>query len=50
MNVLLMTDAEQPTAEVLPALGLLSHDVTVVRPEMTALLDTPAVDVLPATT
>jgi DNA-binding response OmpR family regulator len=46
MNVLLMTDAQQPTAEVLPALGLLSHDVTVVRPEMTALLDAPAVDVL----
>src|SRR5215467_11438572 len=46
VNVLLMTDAEQPTAEVLPALGLLIHDVTVVRPEMTALLDAPAVDVL----
>jgi DNA-binding response OmpR family regulator len=46
VNVLLMTDAEQPTAEVLPALGLLIHDVTVVRPDMTALLDAPAVDVL----
>jgi DNA-binding response OmpR family regulator len=46
VNILLMTEAEQPTAEVLPALGLLIHDVTVVRPAVTALLDVPSVDVL----
>ncbi len=39
-----MTTARQPTAEVLPALGLLSHRVAVVRPEISVLLDAPAVD------
>jgi DNA-binding response OmpR family regulator len=42
MDLLLMTSAQQPTAEVLPALGLLSHAVRVVPPDIGVLLATPA--------
>lgn len=41
-----MTSAAQPTTEVLPALGLLSHRVQTVTPAVTALLETKPVDVL----
>jgi DNA-binding response OmpR family regulator len=34
-----MTAARQPTTEVLPALGLLPHEVRVVAPELSSLLD-----------
>jgi DNA-binding response OmpR family regulator len=44
MDLLLMTSALQPTAEVLPALGLLSHSVRVTAPDIGVLLDTPAGD------
>jgi DNA-binding response OmpR family regulator len=44
VDLLLMTTARQPTAEVLPALGLLPHRVAVVRPEISVMLDAPAVD------
>jgi DNA-binding response OmpR family regulator len=44
VDLLLMTTARQPTAEVLPALGLLNHRVAVVRPEISVLLDAPSVD------
>jgi len=40
VDLLLMTAASQPTAEVMPALGLLAHRVRVVRPDVTVLLDT----------
>src|SRR5262249_2251844 len=46
MDLLLMTSAQQPTTEVLPALGLLSHTVRVAVPEVSVLLDTPAGDVI----
>jgi DNA-binding response OmpR family regulator len=46
MHLLLMTAAAQPTAEMLPALGLLPHDVTVVAPDVTVLLDAPASDAI----
>jgi DNA-binding response OmpR family regulator len=46
MDLLLMTSAQQPTAEVLPALGLLSHSVRVTVPDVGVLLDTPAGDVI----
>jgi DNA-binding response OmpR family regulator len=39
-----MTAASQPTTEVMPALGLLAHQVRVVSPEVTVLLDTPPGD------
>jgi len=39
MELLLMTTAEQPTTEVLPALGLLSHRVRIVAPDVDVLLD-----------
>jgi len=39
-----MTDAHQPTTEVLPALGLLSHGVTVVRADVSVLLGSPTAD------
>ncbi len=46
MDLLLMTSAQQPTTEVLPALGLLSHAVRVATPDIGVLLDTPAGDVI----
>lgn len=39
MDLLLMTAAVQPTAEVLPALGLLGHSVRVTVPDVRVLLD-----------
>ena len=41
-----MTAASQPTAEVMPALGLLAHSVRVVSPEVSVLIDTPPGDVV----
>ena len=41
-----MTAASQPTAEVMPALGLLAHSVRVVTPEVSVLIDTPPGDVV----
>ena len=41
MRLVLMTAARQATTEVLPALGLLAHDVRVVAPELSSLLDGP---------
>ena len=41
-----MTAASQPTAEVMPALGLLAHSVRVVSPEPGVLTDTPPGDVV----
>lgn len=46
MDLLLMTSAAQPTTEVLPALGLLSHRVRVAEPDITLLLDDTPGDVL----
>ena len=43
-SLLLLTNAMQPSAEVLPALGLLTHAVRVAPLEMSALLDTAPVD------
>ncbi|KWW98006.1 transcriptional regulator [Carbonactinospora thermoautotrophica] len=45
-SLLLLTNALQPSAEVLPALGLLLHSVRVAPAEATALLDTPPVDAI----
>src|SRR3954447_3875622 len=45
-SVLLLTNALQPSAEVLPALGLLLHSVRVAPAEASALLDAPPCDVL----
>ena len=39
MELILLTSALQPTAEVLPALGLLSHQVTVLPQDAGALVD-----------
>ncbi len=39
MRLVLMTAARQATTEVLPALGLLAHEVRVVAPELSSLLD-----------
>ncbi len=39
MELILLTSAVQPTAEVLPALGLLSHQVTVLPQDAGALVD-----------
>ena len=39
MDLLLLTTASQPTTEVLPALGLLPHQVTVLPQEPAALID-----------
>ncbi|MCW2578616.1 MAG: putative two component transcriptional regulator, winged helix family, partial [Blastococcus sp.] len=39
MRLVLMTAARQATTEVLPALGLLAHQVRVVAPELSSLLD-----------
>src|ERR687883_878027 len=41
MRLVLMTAARQATTEVLPALGLLPHQVRVVAPELSSLLDGP---------
>src|SRR6266516_7526149 len=46
VDLLLMTAAAQPTAEVMPSLGLLAHQVRVVTPDVTVLLDTPPGDVV----
>ncbi|RKS80001.1 DNA-binding response OmpR family regulator [Motilibacter peucedani] len=45
-SVLLLTNALQPSAEVLPALGLLLHSVRVAPAEASALLDVPPVDIV----
>jgi len=44
--LLLLTNALLPSSEVLPALGLLSHQVRVMPAEPTALLDAPPCDVI----
>src|SRR4051794_22147684 len=41
MRLVLMTAARQATTEVLPAMGLLGHQVRVVAPELSSLLDGP---------
>jgi DNA-binding response OmpR family regulator len=46
MRLVLMTAARQATTEVLPALGLLPHDVRVVAPELNSLLDADSGDVV----
>lgn len=46
MQLLLMTNAAQPTAEVLPALGLLPHDVRIAAPDVGVLLDADPGDVV----
>jgi DNA-binding response OmpR family regulator len=43
-SLLLLTNALTPSAEVLPALGLLGHSVRVAPAEVSALLTTPAPD------
>ncbi len=45
-SLLLLTDALAPTAEVLPALGLLQHQVRIMPADGAALLDAPRVDAL----
>jgi DNA-binding response OmpR family regulator len=45
-TLLLLTNALVPSAEVLPALGLLPHHVRVLPAEATALLDAPACDAI----
>ena len=45
-NLLLLTRALTPSSEVLPALGLLSHSVKIMTPEVSALLDAPPVDAI----
>ena len=40
-HLLLLTNALAPSAEVLPALGLLSHQVRILPAEPTALVDAP---------
>jgi DNA-binding response OmpR family regulator len=46
VHILLLTSAAQPTTEVLPALGLLTHRVTVLPAEPAALLNAPLADVI----
>ena len=46
MHILLLTSAAQPTTEVLPALGLLTHRVTVLPTQPAALLNAPVADVI----
>jgi DNA-binding response OmpR family regulator len=46
MDLTLLTAARQPTTEVLPALGLLSHRVTVLPLDAAALVDRPLGDVI----
>jgi DNA-binding response OmpR family regulator len=43
-KLLLLTNALAPSAEVLPALGLLSHHVRILPAEATALVDAPSAD------
>lgn len=43
-RLLLLTNALAPSAEVLPALGLLSHHVRILPAEPTALIDAPPAD------
>ncbi|NYI07514.1 winged helix-turn-helix transcriptional regulator [Allostreptomyces psammosilenae] len=45
-SLLLLTNALQPSTEVLPALGLLLHSVRVAPAEASALLDAPSADVI----
>ncbi len=45
-RLLLLTNALAPSAEVLPALGLLSHTVRILPAEATALVDSPDCDVV----
>jgi DNA-binding response OmpR family regulator len=45
-TLLLLTNALLPSSEVLPALGLLSHQVRVLPAEATALLDAPSCDAI----
>jgi DNA-binding response OmpR family regulator len=45
-SLLLLTNALQPSAEVLPALGLLLHHVRIAPAEASALLDAPASDAI----
>ncbi|OIK01114.1 response regulator transcription factor [Streptomyces colonosanans] len=45
-SLLLLTNALQPSTEVLPALGLLLHDVRVAPAEGAALVDTPGANVI----
>ncbi len=45
-QLLLLTNALEPSTEVLPALGLLMHQVRVAPAEPSALLDAPSCDVL----
>ena len=45
-TLLLLTNALLPSSEVLPALGLLSHQVRVMPAEATALLDAPQCDAI----
>jgi DNA-binding response OmpR family regulator len=45
-HLLLLTNALVPSAEILPALGLLNHSVRVLPAEATALLDAPACDAI----
>jgi DNA-binding response OmpR family regulator len=45
-QLLLLTNALQPSSEVLPALGLLMHQVRVVPAEAAALLDAPPCDAI----
>lgn len=44
MRLLLLTQATQPSAEVLPALGLLTHQVRILPATATALIDCPDSD------
>jgi DNA-binding response OmpR family regulator len=46
MDLVLLTAAMQPTAEVLPALGLLPHGVTVLPVDAAALVDHPTGDLI----
>src|SRR3712207_3924660 len=46
MRLVLMSAARQATTEVLPALGLLGHQVRVVAPELSSLLDGDSGDVV----
>ena len=45
-RLLLLVDLTRPTAEVLPALGLLAHQVRTAPTEASALIDVPPVDVI----
>ena len=46
VRLLLLTQAVEPSAEVLPALSLLSHSVRILPAQATALLDAPPADVV----